>query len=175
MTNIDQASNQTLVLPSSDYRKLILIMIVVLVFFTCFFVQMFPWTLLLLSPIPFLVLQESGIELDFEAQRIRNYHRNFFKRKGKWIALSQYKNIVVIKKSGTKSTAGTIMTSTLATKGELYQLYLMDESHTDRFYLHYSQNRGKLEGLINQITWNTPLTEADYLPVTWERRRRRSR
>ncbi len=115
---------------------------------------------------PFLVLQESGIELDFEAQRIRNYHRNFFKRKGKWIALSQYKNIVVIKKSGTKSTAGTIMTSTLATKGELYQLYLMDESHTDRFYLHYSQNRDKLEGLINQIAWNTPLTESDYMPVT---------
>jgi cell division protein YceG involved in septum cleavage len=66
LTNIDQASNQTLVLPNSDYRKLILIMIVVLVFFTCFFIQMSCWNALLGAQEKKVAITENKNGVQFE-------------------------------------------------------------------------------------------------------------
>jgi hypothetical protein len=93
-----------------------------------------------------LVLTYSqGVEFDPVNKRYRNYKSFLFMRKGVWKEIGENKELVVLVKHGTKSTTGTMMTASLKIKGGFSELYLMNATHTNRFFIDSSENHEQID------------------------------
>jgi len=94
----------------------------------------------------------SGVQFDIDERRYRNYKRFCFWTYGEWKNIGENKNLVVLVKHGVQTTAGTMLTGSLETKGGFSELYLMDGSHINRFFIDSSGNHKKIDLLAIELS-----------------------
>jgi hypothetical protein len=93
----------------------------------------------------------SGVQFDFKNKMYRKYKHFCFWTRGEWKSIGNNKELVVLVKHGVQTTAGTMMTASLKTKGGFSELYLMDESHLRRFFIDSSEDHNSVELLANKL------------------------
>lgn len=115
--------------------------------------------------IAFVIMSKAtGVEIDFETSRYRSYKSIIGRRTGEWKTIPENAELIVITKQGAQSTTGTNGTSDLKTKAQFYELYLMDKTHQNRFYLYSTENKKSMDILVQVITENSNLTLGVYSP-----------
>lgn len=93
-----------------------------------------------------------GVEFDIKNRKYRKYSQLFMRRTGTWKEIEDKIDLVILVKHGVKSTTGTMLTSTLKVKGNFSELYLMDKSYTQRFFIDSSENHDYIKSLAHELS-----------------------
>ncbi|PWH85084.1 hypothetical protein [Brumimicrobium oceani] len=111
--------------------------------------------------------KSKGVEFDFKNRKYRKYSQLFIWKTGDWKEITDKIDLVILVKHGVKSTSGTMLTSSLKIKGGFSELYFMDESHTQRFYIASSENHEYIESLADDLSSRLMIPIAAYKPRTY--------
>ena len=116
---------------------------------------------------PFLILtKKEGAEIDCENRTYRYYQELYGRRKGKWKNIPHSAEVVILTKSGKNKTTGTAMTATLEISGVYYELYLMNQAHTKRWYLYSSEDKNEIKRIQNDLAISLGIQANKYEPRT---------
>lgn len=107
------------------------------------------------------------VEFDFKNRKYCKYSQLFIWKTGVWKEITDKIDQVILVKHGVKSTSGTMLTSTLTVKGGFSELYFMDESHTQRFYISSSENHEYIESLADDLSSRLKNPIAAFKPRTY--------
>jgi hypothetical protein len=83
----------------------------------------------------FIITSRYGVDISLSTNYVREYHKRFFIKKGKWLPLAAYSDICILKIRKTRTTSditGVASTKLDASKNEVY---LMTYDHRRRFLL----------------------------------------
>lgn len=136
---------------NKELHRLFIVVGVLLMLVLLLFSQINSWVYLCIPFVLMVVSNTSGVQFDADNRKYRMYKHFLFWTRGEWKDLGDNKNLVVLVKHGTKSTTGTLMTNTLKIKGGFSELYLMDETHTRRFFIDSSENHDAIESLAKEL------------------------
>jgi hypothetical protein len=137
---------------NKELHRLYIVVGILLLFVVLLFSQINSWIYLSIPFIWMIISNTSGVQFDSENRKYRRYKHFLFWTRGEWKDLGNNKNLVVLVKHGTKSTTGTLMTHTLKIKGGFSELYLMDETHTRRFFIDSSENHEAIESSAKELS-----------------------
>lgn len=84
-----------------------------------------------------LLSHNSGLELDFENQKYRQYSSFFGKKKGEWLSLASYTALIILRKDGKTNLVATRSTFSSTLRYNEYQVFLTDHTHRKRLYLKH--------------------------------------
>ena len=112
----------------------------------------------------FVFTKSTGVEFDFKNHLIREYTSSLGKVKGDWKDAKRYKAVVILSKNGVKKTLGTRMTSELHVRSNFYELYVMDEFHIKRKFIHSSGELEEIKSLSSTIATGFGIPLEKYQP-----------
>ena len=133
------------------YRLNIILGIVLSIFILLVSVGFSEWFLIGFIFVAVILGKTKGVQFDFENRKYRKYSRFFIWRTGVWKEVGKNVDLVLLVKHGVKSTSGTMLTSSLKVRGGFSELYFMDKSHTQRFFIDSSENHEYIETLTNGL------------------------
>lgn len=108
--------------------------------------------------------KSKGVEFDFKKRKYRKYSQLFIWKTGVWKEITDKIDLVILVKHGVKSASGTMLTSSLKIKGGFSELYFMDESHTQRFFIDSSGNPEYIEKLSDELSSKLNIQIKSYSP-----------
>jgi len=110
------------------------------------------WFYLGILIVAVIVTNTSGVQFDPVNRKYRKYKHLCLYTWGEWKDIGANKNLVVLVKHGVQTTTGTMMTASLKTKGGFSELYLMDESHSRRFFISSSESHKTIDSLAINLS-----------------------
>lgn len=110
------------------------------------------WSVFGLLVVFIVLTKQTGVQFNIDNRRYRNFSKLLFSYNGEWKELKNNKRFVILKKHGSKKTLGTMATSSYETKGSFSELYLMDISHTRRFYVDSSTSTSEIKALAKKLS-----------------------
>jgi hypothetical protein len=84
-----------------------------------------------------LISHNTGIELDFENQKYRQFTAFFGWKRGEWRSLASYTALIILRKDGKTNLSTTRSTISSTLRYHEYQVFLTDQSHRKRLYLKH--------------------------------------
>lgn len=119
--------------------------------------------LILIGVVVFLL--GSGLEIDPNQMRYREYKSLAWKRRGTWKSLSAYAAIIILVKLGTKTRPGPNLAIQHSLKTEEYQIYFTDKNHRLRLYITDFPEGDKAQQYAAEIANKTGLPVERFNPV----------
>jgi hypothetical protein len=120
-----------------------------------------------------LLSHNSGLELDFENQKYRQYSSFFGKKKGEWLSLASYTALIILRKDGKTNLVATRSTFSSTLRYNEYQVFFTDLTHRKRLYLKHfdTHEQAKIFALDFMEKTGIPLERFD--PVISQQTRNR--
>jgi|SRR5690554_828609 len=134
------------------YRLNIIIGIVLSILVLLFSMGFSGWFSIGFILVAIILGKTKGVQFDIKNRRYRKYSQLFMRKTGTWKEIENNIDLVILMKHGVKSTTGTMLTSTLKVKGNFSELYLMDKSHTQRFFIDSSENHDYIKSLAYELS-----------------------
>jgi|GEM_PF-2200178 len=156
---------QVITVRNKEVHKIYILLGVFLILVTFLFLNLAgPWILLLIPIACVLATNTSGVQFDVNSRQYRKYKHFMFRTVGEWKNLSPNLELVILSKIGSKVTSGTRLTGTLETKGNFYELYLMDSNHLKRFFISSSTNKKEITAITQNIHNKLDIPISSYNP-----------
>ena len=112
---------------------------------------------------------KEGIHIDTENSQIREYKSNWGFSTGKWRELNRFTNLVILIKQAkhNKRYMYSLMhSSNLILRGQVYELYLMDDKHFRRQFVSASQNKELIYKMAQDLEKKLSMKLTKYNPAT---------
>jgi hypothetical protein len=120
-----------------------------------------------------LLAHSSGLELDFENQKYRQYNSFFGKKRGGWLSLASYSALIILRKDGKTNLSTTRATISSTLRYNEYQVFLTDQSHRKRLYLKHFDTEELARKYALSFMEKTGIPLERYNPVISEETRNR--
>ncbi len=113
-----------------------------------------------------ILARSSGLEIDIENKRYRDYKKFFARMSGKWKPLDAYTDIVIQSKSGAKSVLGMRLTAEIKIKMIIHSVWLMDENHMKKIFLKSFPSYEEAKKFAEDMAIQSNFVLASFKPVS---------
>lgn len=106
----------------------------------------------------------NGVEINSNKHEYRNFKSYFGIRKGKWNKIPNGASLVILSKHGKQTASGGRGAQEINRTTVYYELYLMNENHRNRFFIHNSEEKIEIETLARKISEQSKIEIKKYSP-----------